>query len=58
MIATAFHVVAGAKKVGIKTASGDVFEQVLLVAKDERKDVAVLKIAGLRSPCRRARKLQ
>jgi V8-like Glu-specific endopeptidase len=50
VIATAFHVVANAKKMGIKTASGDIFEQVLLLAKDERKDVAVLKIAGYNLP--------
>jgi hypothetical protein len=50
MIATAFHVISNAKKVGVKTTSGDVFDQVLLLAKDERKDVAVLKIAGYDLP--------
>jgi V8-like Glu-specific endopeptidase len=49
-IATAFHVIKDAKKVGVKTATGDVFDQVLLLAKDERKDVAVLKIAGYDLP--------
>lgn len=50
VIATAFHVIADAKKVGLKTATGDIFEQVLLLAKDERKDVAILKIAGYGLP--------
>lgn len=50
VIATAFHVIDGATKVAIKTASGDIYDNVSLLAKDERKDLALLKINGFDLP--------
>ena len=50
VIVTAWHVVDGATKVGIKTQAGEVYDQVFLLAKDERKDLALLKIAGFDLP--------
>jgi S1-C subfamily serine protease len=46
LIATAYHVIANARQLAVKTASGDIYDHVLLVASDERRDIAVLKIAG------------
>jgi S1-C subfamily serine protease len=50
VIVTALHVVDGASKIGIKTFSGDVYDRVSLLAKDVRKDIAILKIAGFNLP--------
>lgn len=49
-IATAFHVIGDAKKVAVKTGSGEIFDTVQLVAADERKDLAILKVAGFDLP--------
>jgi S1-C subfamily serine protease len=46
LIATAYHVIAGAHRLIVKTISGDIYDQVLLVAKDERRDLAILKVGG------------
>lgn len=46
LIATAYHVIANAHRLGVKTESGEIYDHVLLVAADERRDIAVLKIAG------------
>lgn len=50
VIATAFHVVDGASKVAIKTPAGDIYDEVSLLAKDERRDLAILKINGFDLP--------
>jgi len=50
VIATAWHVIEGAASVGIKTQSGEIYDQVYLLAKDERRDIALLKIAGFDLP--------
>jgi len=46
LIATALHVVEGATRVAVKTASGDIYDNVSLLAKDERRDLAILKVTG------------
>ena len=46
LIATSYHVIDGAKSVGVKTLAGDIYDDVFLIAKDERKDIALLKING------------
>jgi hypothetical protein len=50
IIATALHVVDGASKVAVKTQAGDIFDGVSLLAKDERRDVAILKVGGFDLP--------
>jgi len=50
VIATALHVVDGASKVAIKTQAGDIFDDVSLLAKDERRDLAILKVSGFDLP--------
>lgn len=50
VIVTAFHVVDGASRVAVKTPSGDIFDDVLLLAKDERRDLAILKVNGFDLP--------
>lgn len=50
IIVTALHVVDSASKVAIKIQSGDVFDDVSLLLKDERKDIAILKINGFGLP--------
>ncbi len=44
VIVTAWHVVDDVNKVEIQTQSGEVYDQVYLLSKDERKDIAILKI--------------
>lgn len=50
LIATSYHVIEGVSKVSVRTASGDVFDNVSLLAKDERRDLAILKIPGFDLP--------
>jgi len=50
VIATAFHVIDGASKVAIKTPSGDIYDEVSLLAKDDRRDLAILKVNGFDLP--------
>lgn len=50
LVLTALHVVDGAKRVAIKTGSGDIYDKVILVAEDSRKDIAILKIPGFNLP--------
>lgn len=50
LIVTAFHVIDGATKMAIKTPSGDIYDAVSLVSKDERRDIAVLKVSGFDMP--------
>ena len=50
VIVTALHIVDGVSKVAVKTQAGDIFDDVSLLAKDERKDIAILKINGFELP--------
>jgi S1-C subfamily serine protease len=50
IVVTAYHVIDGASRVAIKTDAGDIYDEVSLLAKDERKDIAILKIAGFDLP--------
>lgn len=45
-IVTANHVVADAQKVACKTGNGEIYDKVSLIARDERRDIAILKVAG------------
>lgn len=49
-IVTNLHVVRGATTVAVKTKAGDVYDQVKVRAFDERKDLAVLQVAGFGLP--------
>jgi hypothetical protein len=49
-IVTAFHVIDGATRVGIKTGSGEIFDNLSLLVKDERRDIAIIKIPGFELP--------
>lgn len=49
-IVTNLHVVRGATTVAVKTKAGDVYDQVTVRAFDERKDLAVLQVAGFGLP--------
>jgi hypothetical protein len=46
VILTALHVVKGAAEVQVRMANGDVFDRVVLLGSDERRDVAALKISA------------
>jgi hypothetical protein len=46
VILTALHAVKGAAEVQVRMANGDVFDKVVLVGTDERRDVAALKISA------------
>ena len=45
-VVTNFHVISGAKKVVLKTGTGQVLSSDTVYAFDEKKDVAVLKVTG------------
>src|SRR5882762_3877168 len=51
VILTANHVVKGMREVQVRLKSGEIYDQVELIASDERRDVAALRIpaTGLRS---------
>ncbi len=49
-IVTAFHVIDGATRVGVKTGSGEIFDNLSLLVKDERRDIAIIKVAGFELP--------
>lgn len=49
-ILTNHHVVADARSVQVKIASGDVYDRVSVLAADERRDIAVLQIPGFDLP--------
>jgi S1-C subfamily serine protease len=49
-IVTNYHVVRDARSMKVKLASGDVYENVTVLATDERRDVAVLQIPGYKLP--------
>jgi hypothetical protein len=44
------HVIRGAQSMRVKLASGDVYDVVTILATDERRDLAVLQIAGFGLP--------
>ena len=46
LVATSYHVIEGVSRVSVRTSSGDVFDNVSLLAKDEKRDLAILKISG------------
>ena len=46
LIATSYHVIEGVSRVSVRTPSGDIYDNVSLLAKDERRDLAILKISG------------
>ena len=46
VILTPWHAIKGALEVQVRTAGGDVFDQVKLLGYDERRDVAALKITA------------
>jgi hypothetical protein len=50
LVATSYHVIEGVNRVSVRTSSGDVFDNVSLLAKDERRDLAILKIPGFDLP--------
>jgi len=50
VILTANHVVKGMREVQVRLKSGEVYDQVELIASDERRDVAALRIAATGLP--------
>jgi hypothetical protein len=52
-ILTNYHVVRDARTVRVKFESGDVYDAVSILATDERRDLAVLQIAGYNLPALR-----
>lgn len=50
VILTANHVVKGMREVQVRLKSGEIFDQVELIASDERRDVAALRIAATGLP--------
>jgi S1-C subfamily serine protease len=50
VILTALHAIKGAAEVQVRMASGDVFDRVVLLGSDERRDVAAIKISAGRLP--------
>lgn len=46
VILTALHAIKGAAEVQVRMANGDVFDRVVLLGSDERRDVAALKITA------------
>jgi S1-C subfamily serine protease len=49
-VVTASHVIEGATRVSIKTANGEIYEEVSLLANDPKRDFAILKIKGFDLP--------
>lgn len=50
LILTNSHVVRDARSARVKLASGDVYDRVSILAEDDRRDIAVLQIAGFDLP--------
>lgn len=46
VILTALHAIKGAAEVQVRMANGDIFDRVVLLGSDERRDVAALKISA------------
>jgi S1-C subfamily serine protease len=49
-IVTNFHVIENAAFASVKLANGDVYDDVSVVSYDERRDIAILKVKGLKLP--------
>src|ERR1700676_1308755 len=49
-IVTALHVVDGAARIAIKMQSGDIYDDISLLAQDERRDIAILRVNGFGLP--------
>lgn len=49
-VLTNYHVVRDARSIEVKLASGDVYERTAVLATDERRDIAVLKVPGFSLP--------
>jgi S1-C subfamily serine protease len=49
-IATNLHVIQDLRKIGVQLASGEKFDSVSILAVDQRKDIAIIKIAGFDLP--------
>lgn len=49
-VATALHVIEGLKSGGVQLASGERFDSFTVLAFDQRKDLAIIKIAGFDLP--------
>jgi hypothetical protein len=49
-IATNLHVIRDLKTAGVQLASGEIFDTVTILAFDERKDIAIIKISGFDLP--------
>jgi S1-C subfamily serine protease len=49
-IVTNLHVVKGMKTATVRTANGEAFDSLLVLATDERRDLAIVKIAGFDLP--------
>src|SRR5450432_3540538 len=49
-IATNLHVIRDLKTAGVQLASGEIFDHVSVLAFDDRKDLAIIKIAGFDLP--------
>lgn len=50
IILTNYHVVRDARSARVKLSSGDVYEHVTILAQDERRDIAVLRVPGFDLP--------
>jgi hypothetical protein len=50
IILTAFHTIKNAKEVQIRLKAGDIYDRVILLGVDERRDVAALKITATNLP--------
>jgi hypothetical protein len=46
IILTALHAIKGAAEVQVRLANGDVFDRVILLGSDERRDIAAIKISA------------
>jgi S1-C subfamily serine protease len=49
-VATNLHVIREMKPGGVQLASGEVYDNLLVLAFDDRKDLAIVKIAGFDLP--------
>lgn len=49
-IVTNYHVIRDARSARVKLSNGDVYEEVEVLAEDERRDLAVLQVAGFQLP--------
>ncbi|MEX2471170.1 MAG: trypsin-like peptidase domain-containing protein [Gemmatimonadota bacterium] len=50
IILTNYHVIEDARVAQVKLASGDIYDQVSILAEDERRDIAVIRIAAFQMP--------